>query len=152
MAEQKRLDMSGLGLPNAEYDGEHPADDAEFVEEMRVLVAEGRRVHQVMIERGRGVGGLDEPDLQIDMRFDDVFDNGWHDYNDGDESPLERLVRLASAGVGRRPLDVDLIRQAINDPGRFTPRLRNLGPEHDERETIGSWGARAVVKALEGLS
>lgn len=38
-----------------------------------------------------------------------------------------------------------IIRTAINDPGQFLPRLR------DERgyESIGAWGARAVLKALE---
>lgn len=41
------------------------------------------------------------------------------------------------------------IRQAINDPGRFVKRDRHVGAWGDtEYETLGNWGARAVVASV----
>jgi hypothetical protein len=36
------------------------------------------------------------------------------------------------------------LRLALADPGAFTPRRRDVGPERDEPEPLTDWQARAV--------
>jgi hypothetical protein len=64
-----------------------------------------------------------------------------HEVRENFRATNDRL-RAERDAAHRAQADVLLIRTAINDPGQFTKRA------DDYTESIGSWGARAVVIAL----